>query len=41
MDGLLKSEIFVGLLVGVVKFSWFGVFRSGLIAEWKAGLQGD
>lgn len=33
MEGLLSSEIFEGLLVGVVKLSWVGVFRSGLAAE--------
>ena len=27
--------------MGVVKLSSVGVFRSGLAAEWKAGLQGD
>lgn len=41
VGGTLNSEVFVGLLVGVVKLSRVGVFRSGLAAEWKAGLQGD
>ena len=41
MGGSLNSEGFVGLLEGVVKLSRVGVFRSGLAAEWKAGLQGD
>ena len=41
VEGLPNSEIFVGLLVGVVKLSWVGVFISGLVAEGKAGLQGD
>ena len=33
VEGLFASEISVGLLVGVVKLSWVGVFRSGLAAE--------
>ena len=41
MEGLLNSEITVGLLLGVVKLNKVGVFRSGLATEWKAGLQGD
>lgn len=41
MGGTLNSEVFVGLLVGVVKLRRVGVFRSGLAPELKAGLQGD